>query len=54
RTKHLDIYYHYVKERVCDSYLTVEHVHTTAMAADSLTKPLNRVAHERFLCQISL
>ena len=54
RTKHVDIYYHYVKERVRDGHLKVEHVRTTAMAADGLTKPLNRVAHERFLSQIGL
>ena len=54
RTKHVDIYYHYVKERVRDGNLKVEHVRTTAMAADGLTKPLDRVAHERFLSQIGL
>ncbi|KAF1931365.1 uncharacterized protein M421DRAFT_56926, partial [Didymella exigua CBS 183.55] len=50
RTKHVDIYYHYVKERVCNNHLTVKHVCTTAMTTNSLTKPLDRVAYERFLC----
>ena len=54
RTKHVDIYYHYVKEQVRDGYLKVEHVRTTAMAADGLTKPLDRVAHERFLRHLGL
>jgi hypothetical protein len=54
RTKHVDIYYHYVKERVRDGHLKVQHVRTSAMAADGLTKPLDRVAHERFLTQIGL
>ena len=53
RTKHVDIYYHYVKERVRNGHLKFQHVCTSAMAA-GLTKPLDRVAHERFLTQIGL
>jgi hypothetical protein len=54
RTKHVDIYYHYIRDRVKDGHLKVEHVCTTAMAADGLTKPLDRLAHQRFLDQIGL
>ena len=49
RSKHVDIYYHYIKDRVQDGHLKVKHVRTTAMAADGLTKPLERVAYSRFL-----
>ena len=45
RTKHVDIYYYYIRDRVKDGYLKVKHVRTTAMAADGLTKPLNRLAY---------
>lgn len=54
RTKHIDITYHYTKERVKLGKLNVQYVRTTDMAADGLTKPLERVAHERYLSQIGL
>jgi hypothetical protein len=54
RTKHVDIYYHYIKDRVHDGYLELQHVGTKDMAADGLTKPLEDVAHNRFLHQVGL
>jgi hypothetical protein len=54
RTKHVDIYYHYIKDRVRDGYLQLQHVGTKDMAADGLTKPLEDVAHNRFLHQVGL
>jgi hypothetical protein len=54
RSKHVDIYYHYIKIGVQDRRLEVEHVRATAMAAYGLTKLLERVAHFRFLSQIGL
>jgi hypothetical protein len=54
RTKHVDIYYHYIKDQLKDGYLTLEHVGTKDMAADGLTKPLDDVGHQRFLRQIGL
>jgi hypothetical protein len=45
RTKHVDIYYHYIKDRVKDGYLALQHVRTFEMAADGLTKPLDKLAH---------
>lgn len=40
RTKHIAIKEHYVRERVANKTLTVTHVTTADMAADSLTKAL--------------
>ncbi|KAI1516674.1 hypothetical protein Ptr86124_003611 [Pyrenophora tritici-repentis] len=54
RTKHVDIYYHYIKDQVRDGNLYVEHVRTHEMAADGLTKPLERQAHSRYLQQLGL
>jgi hypothetical protein len=54
RTKHVDIYYHYIKDRVRDGHIQLEHVGTKEMAADGLTKPLDDVAHNQFLYQIGL
>lgn len=44
RTKHIAIRYHYVRELVEDKTLTVTHVPTGDMIADSLTKALPRDA----------
>ena len=38
--KHIDIKYHVVKERVQDQTIKVEHIGTTLMLADPLTKGL--------------
>jgi hypothetical protein len=54
RTKHVDIYYHYIKDRVKAGHISLEHVRTYNMAADGLTKPLDRLSHQRFLDQIGL
>jgi hypothetical protein len=54
RTKHVDIYYHYIKDRVKEGYLSLQHVRTHDMAADGLTKPLDKHAHRRFLDQVGL
>jgi hypothetical protein len=54
RTKHIDIYYHYIKDRVKDGHLSLQHVHTHDMAADGLTKPLDKNSHRRFLGQVGL
>jgi hypothetical protein len=54
RTKHVDIYYHYIKNQVRDGYIQLEHIGTKDMAADGLTKRLDNVAHDLFLYQIGL
>lgn len=38
RTKHIDVRHHYVREALDQGILTVEHVPTTEMASDMLTK----------------
>jgi hypothetical protein len=40
RTKHVDIYYHYIKDQVKDGYIVLQHVGTKDMAADGLTLSL--------------
>jgi hypothetical protein len=50
RTKHVDIYYHYIKNCVKDGHLTVSQVRTHEMAADSLTKPLDCQCKRLDLC----
>ncbi|KAI0616131.1 hypothetical protein TUN199_11881, partial [Pyrenophora tritici-repentis] len=56
-TLHLYSYYTQrviTSDQVRDGNLYVEHVRTHEMAADGLTKPLERQAHSRYLQQLGL
>ena len=46
RSKHIDIRYHFVRERVQEGELVVEYVRSKDQAADILTKPIPRVQFE--------
>ena len=50
RAKQIDIRFHYLRELVERSVLSIEYVKTTAMLADGLTKPLPPIAFARFVC----
>jgi hypothetical protein len=54
RMKHVNVYYYYIKDHVKEGYLSLQHVRTHDMAADGLTKPLDKHAHRRFLDQVSV
>lgn len=43
RTKHIDARYHFIRECVKNGSIKLKHITTTRMAADCLTKPLDRV-----------
>ena len=45
RTKHIDIRYHFIRERIEKGEVDVKYVPTVNMIADVLTKPLGRDAH---------
>ena len=40
RSKHIDIKFYFVKEKVAESLITIEHTPTSSMLADPLTKDL--------------
>ena len=44
RTKHIDVCHHFIREKVEEGRIKVDHVGTAEMMADSLTKPLATVA----------
>ena len=46
RTKHIDIKYHYIRERVAAKEIAVQHCATGDMTADTLTKGLPKPAYE--------
>ena len=51
RMKHLNTKYHWLREQVEDKVFTLDYVPTDKMPADVLTKPLDRVVHER-MCHL--
>ncbi|KAI0995983.1 hypothetical protein K3495_g12199 [Podosphaera aphanis] len=48
RSKHIDVCYHYIRDLVEKGMLKFKYISTSEMPADGLTKPLARVAFERF------
>ena len=48
RTKHIDVRYHYIREKILDKTITLAYLSTDQMIADMLTKALDRVKFERF------
>ena len=51
RNKHIDIRYRYVREAIRSKHIQMEYCSSEMQVADVLTKPLQRVAHER-LCKM--
>ena len=54
RTKHIDISYHFVREKVADKQIEVMYCPTEMMVADMLTKGLAKVKFEQFRDMIGL
>lgn len=52
RTKHIDVRYHFVRERVNENQLSIEFVRSELQAADVFTKPLSRVKFDG-LCALT-
>lgn len=48
RTKHIDVIYHWIRQRVERKEFIVTYVPTTNMPADGLTKPLARILHQHY------
>jgi transposase InsO family protein len=47
RTKHIDVQYHFIRQHVASRTIDLQYIGTADMAADILTKALERVAHEK-------
>jgi hypothetical protein len=54
RSKHIDTCYHYVRDLSRNGRLQVSYVPTVDMVADGMTKPLQRIAFERFKNQLGI
>lgn len=46
RTKHIDIRFHHLREKVSEKAIELKHISTDLMAADSLTKAVSKQKHE--------
>jgi hypothetical protein len=54
RTKHIEVDYHFVRERVAKGFLDIEHVSTRDQVADGFTKPLGARQLEIFKGNLNL
>ena len=54
RSKHIDIKYHFIKEKISDKTINIEYVSTDDMIADILTKAVSRIKHYKALEQLSM
>jgi hypothetical protein len=54
RTRHIDIRYKWIQDRIKKSYFKLKHVPTTEMIADGLTKPLGREKFAQFVKMIGV
>lgn len=48
RTKHIEVDYHFVRERVARRLLDIQHIYTKDQVADGFTKPLTVRQQEMF------
>ena len=54
RSKHIDISYHHIRDLEERKKIKISYVPTTEMVADGFTKPLERVAFEKFKDMLGL
>lgn len=54
RSRHIDIQYHYTREKVNDDTVQLLYLPTVEMVADGLTKALDQIKHRRFLDLLGL
>lgn len=52
RTKHIEVRYHFVRDKVAKGEVKLIHVSTEHQLADLLTKPLDKIKHERLRMQV--
>ncbi|CAB4027048.1 Hypothetical predicted protein [Paramuricea clavata] len=54
RTKHIDIKYHFIREKTQDGTIELKYCPTNEMLADILTKPLSKGQFEYLRCKLGL
>ena len=54
RTKHIEVDYHFIRDRVLQKRLDVQFISTNDQVADGFTKPLTQQKLEEFKCNLNL
>ena len=54
RTKHIDVKYHYIREKVNENKIFLQYCNTNDMLADILTKGLAKQKFENFRSQMGV
>ena len=54
RTKHIDLRYHYLREKIINEEIILDWVQSANQLADNLTKPLSAPAFEAWIYQLEL
>jgi hypothetical protein len=54
RTRHIEVYYHYVRDKVEDGTIRLDYLNTKDMLADMFIKPLQKAGHARFSALLGL
>ena len=54
RTKHIDVRYHFIREKVEEGLICVQYVNTKDQLADGMTKPLDRPRFEQMRARLGL
>ena len=54
RSKHIDVHYHFIQEKVMEGIIKLKYCSTSEMTADVFTKPLQRVLHTRHILGLGL
>lgn len=54
RSKHIDVRFHFIREKIDDGTITVSYVKTEDQLADILTKSLNKEVFNRLRAKIGL
>ena len=54
RSKHIDVKFYFVKEKVAESLIDIGHMSTKSMLADPLTKGLPIIAFQEHVSQMGL
>jgi hypothetical protein len=54
RTRHVEVHYYYVRDKVDDDIIRLDYLNTKDMLADMLIKPLQKAEHARFTALLGL
>ena len=54
RTKHINLRYHYLREKVTNGEIILDQIQSANQLADGLTKPLSAPAFEAWIHQLGL